>query len=298
MSQDREARIGVLLALLAAFLWGVSGAVAADAFAELSPARVAQSRALLATAVLVPYAWLRGQLDPQGRLGLLVILGLNLAAVNVTFYWALERLGVGPGATIQFLGPILVLAWMALVQRRPVNPAAWGAAVLAVVGVAFVTEAWNLEGGDWVGVVAGLASAALFASYLLLGEHLGRTLPAATVMAWGFIFASLLWLIVQPLWTFPTDLSSTVWLELIWVGIAGTAIPFIAEVGALQRVAAGVVGVIATTEPVIGAAAAWVLLEQHLSPIQILGAVMVVAAVASVQRWGIPEAEVPFEATR
>jgi drug/metabolite transporter (DMT)-like permease len=298
MSQDREARIGVLLALLAAFLWGVSGAVAADAFAELSPARVAQSRALLATAVLVPYAWLRGQLDPQGRRGLLVILGLNLAAVNVTFYWALERLGVGPGATIQFLGPILVLAWMALVQRRPVNPAAWGAAVLAVVGVAFVTEAWNLEGGDWVGVVAGLASAALFASYLLLGEHLGRTLPAATVMAWGFIFASLLWLIVQPLWTFPTDLSSTVWLELIWVGIAGTAIPFIAEVGALQRVAAGIVGVIATTEPVIGAAAAWVLLEQHLSPIQILGAVMVVAAVASVQRWGIPEAEVPYEATR
>lgn len=288
----------MLLALLAAFLWGVSGAVAADAFAEVSPARVAQSRALLATAVLVPYAWLRGQLDPQGRLGLLVVLGLNLAAVNVTFYWALERLGVGPGATIQFLGPILVLAWMALVQRRPVNPAAWGAALLAVVGVALVTEAWSLEGGDWVGVVAGLASAALFASYLLLGEHLGRTLPAATVMAWGFIFASLFWLIVQPLWTFPTDLSSTVWLELIWVGIAGTAIPFIAEVGALQRVAAGIVGVIATTEPVIGAAAAWVLLEQHLSSIQILGAVMVVMAVASVQRWGIPEAEVPYDATR
>lgn len=288
----------MLLALLAAFLWGVSGAVAADAFAEVSPARVAQSRALLATAVLVPYAWLRGQFDPQGRLGLLVVLGLNLAAVNVTFYWALERLGVGPGATIQFLGPILVLAWMALVQRRPVNPAAWGAALLAVVGVALVTEAWSLEGGDWVGVVAGLASAALFASYLLLGEHLGRTLPAATVMAWGFIFASLFWLIVQPLWTFPTNLSSTVWLELIWVGIAGTAIPFIAEVGALQRVAAGIVGVIATTEPVIGAAAAWVLLEQHLSSIQILGAVMVVMAVASVQRWGIPEAEVPYDATR
>lgn len=298
MSQDRDARAGVLLALLAAFLWGVSGAVAADAFAEVSPARVAQSRALLATALLLPYAWVRGQVDPHGRLGLLAVLGLNLAAVNVTFYWALERLGVGPGATIQFLGPILVLAWMAVVQRRAVNRSAWGAAVLAVVGVAFVTEAWNLDGGDWVGVVAGLASAALFASYLILGEHLGRALPAATVMAWGFIFASLFWVIVQPLWSFPTGLSSTVWLELIWVGVAGTAVPFIAEVGALQRVAAGIVGVIATTEPVIGAAAAWVLLAQQLSPIQILGAVMVVAAVASVQRWGIPETEVPYEATR
>ena len=259
---------------------------------------MAQARALLATAVLVPYAWVRGQLDPRGKLGLLVVMGLNLAAVNVTFYWALDRLGVGPGATIQFLGPILVLAWMAIVQKRPVNPAAWGAAVLAVVGVAFVTEAWALEGADWIGVVAGLASAALFASYLLLGEYLGRKLPAATVMAWGFIFASLFWLVAQPLWTFPSDLSSKVWLELIWVGIAGTAIPFIAELGALRRVAAGIVGVIATTEPVIGAAAAWVLLEQRLSPVQILGAVMVVGAVASVQRWGIPEAEVPYEASR
>jgi len=298
MANDREIRVGVLLALLAAFLWGVSGAVAADAFAEVSPARVAQARALLATVVLVPYAWVRGQLDPRGKLGLLVVMGLNLAAVNVTFYWALDRLGVGPGATIQFLGPILVLAWMAIVQHRPVNPAAWGAAVLAVVGVAFVTEAWALEGADWIGVVAGLASAALFASYLLLGEYLGRQLPAATVVAWGFVFASLFWLVVQPLWTFPSDLSSKVWLELIWVGIAGTAIPFIVELGALRRVAAGIVGVIATTEPVIGAAAAWVLLEQRLSPIQILGAVMVVGAVASVQRWGIPEAEVPYEASR
>ena len=298
MRVDRSARTGVLLALSAAFMWGVSGAIAADAFSEVSPARVAEVRALLTTAILVPVAWWRGLLNPRGGLWWFALLGANLAVVNVTFYWALERLGVGPGATIQFLGPIIVLAWMVGVQGRTVSPAAWAAAVVAIIGVVLVTQAWQLEGDDWLGVLAGLASAITFASYLVLGERLTRRYPIVTVMTWGFVSASLIWIVVQPLWTFPTDLSGRVWAELVWIGVVGTALPFFTEFGALQRVASGVVGVIATTEPVFAAAAAWVLLGQHLSAVQIIGGLLVLIAVASIQRWGIADVETPLEAAR
>ncbi len=286
------------MALTAAFLWGVSGAVAADAFADVSPARVAQARAMMTAAILVPYAWWRGVLPVRGMLRWFIPLGINLAVVNVTFYWAIDRLGVGPGATIQFLGPIFVLGWMVVVQGRTVSPVAWAAAVLAIAGVALVSRAWDLSNLDWVGVGAGLASAATFASYLLLGEHLGRRLPAATVMAWAFVVASLVWLVAQPLWDFPVDQPRDVWVKLVWVGITGTAIPFLIEFAALQRAASGVVGVVATAEPVIGAAAAWVLIDQRLGGLQILGGLMVVVAVASIQRWGLPEHEVPYEVAR
>ena len=298
MTVDRNTRTGVLLALSAAFMWGVSGAVAADAFGEVSPARVAEARALITTAILVPVAWWRGLINPQGGLWWFLLLGFNLALVNVTFYWALERLGVGPGATIQFLGPFFVLVWMVVAQGRTVRSAAWGAAAVALFGVFLVTEAWQLEGADWIGVVAGLAAAVTFASYLIIGERLSHSYPIITVMTWGFVFASLIWVVVQPLWTFPTDLSGRVWAELLWVGVIGTALPFFASFGALQRVASGIVGVIATTEPVFAAAAAWVLLDQQLSAIQILGALLVLVAVASIQRWGIAEVETPFEAAR
>lgn len=298
VEQATNQKIGIALALTAAFLWGVSGAVAADAFADVSPARVAQARAMLAAAILVPYAWWRGLLSARGMARWFIPLGINLAVVNVTFYWAIDRLGVGPGATIQFLGPILVLGWMALVQRRTVGPIAWGAAVLAVVGVGLVSQAWDLGSLDWVGIAAGLASAVTFASYLLLGEHLGRQLPAATVMAWAFVVTSVFWMVVQPLWDFPLNQPSGVWLKLIWVGIAGTAIPFLVEFAALRRAASGIVGVVATAEPVIGAAAAWVLLDQRLGAVQILGGLMVVVAVASIQRWGLPEHEVPYDVVR
>ncbi|MGB5167033.1 MAG: EamA family transporter [Acidimicrobiia bacterium] len=295
---DRSTRNGIAFALLAALFWGVSGAIAADAFAEVSPARVAEVRALVTSVFFIPFALYRGALAPRGGLGWFGLLGVLLAGSNVTFYWAVERLGVGPGATIQFLAPIFVLVWMVVAQHRKVSAAVWLAAVAAVTGVFLITEAWNLEGGDWVGVAWGLVSAVVFASYLVYGEFLGRTYSSITMVTWGFIFASILWLIVQPIWTFPTDLSAKVWVELVWVGIVGTALPFLFSLSALRRAASGIVGVISTTEPVFAAAAAWVLLSQYLSAVQIIGGLMVLGAAAAIQRWGAADVEGPLEPTR
>ncbi len=296
MSQAvRPATAGIIFALLAAALYGVSGAIAADVFDQVSPARVSQIRALITAAVLVPYAWHRGVMSPKGQISWLILLGLNLALVGLTFYWALDRLGVGPGATLQFLGPFMVLAWMALVQHRSVARFTWLAAGLAIGGVALITEAWALDDLDLLGLGSGITSAALFAGYFLLGEHLGKTLPALTMITWGFVFASAFWLLVLPIWSFPTDLSGRVWAEIVWVGIGGTALPFLAQFAALRRVASGIVGVVATAEPVIAAGAAWVLLSQSLSPIQIAGGLVVVLAVAAVHRWSVAGVEQPLD---
>ncbi|MEN8234893.1 MAG: EamA family transporter [Actinomycetota bacterium] len=295
---SKSTRSGIAFALLAALFWGVSGAVAADAFSDVSPARVAEARAVVTALFFVPLAWSRGLLSPKGGLGWFALFGANLAVVNVTFYWAMDRLGVGPGATIQFLAPVFILLWMMGVQKRRVAPAVWLAAAAAVTGVSLITEAWNLEGGDWIGVMWGLISAVAFGSYLMFGEYLGRSYSSMTIVTWGFLFASAIWMVAQPLWTFPTDLSAVVWVKLLWVGILGTAFPFLFEVSALRRASSGIVGVIATTEPVFAAATAWVLLDQYLSAIQIAGGAMVLAAAVAVQRWGASDVEIPLEPTR
>jgi drug/metabolite transporter (DMT)-like permease len=117
-----------------------------------------------------------------------------------------------------------------------------------------------------------------------------------TVMAWGFLIAAAFWAVAAPLWSFPTDLAAGVWAKLIWVGVAGTALPFLIEFAALRRAAAGLVGVVATAEPVVGAVAAWIMLEQQLDAAQIIGGLMVVVSVASIQQWGLPEA--PYDIVR
>jgi inner membrane transporter RhtA len=274
----------VLFALGAASLWGISATVAAHTFTELSPPRVAQARASLAAAVLVPYALWRGSFRIKALGWEVAGLGLNLAAVSVTFYWAIERLGVGVGVTVEFLGPVLVLFWMRRVQRRPVHLGLWGAAVASLLGTALITRAWDAASFDLPGLAAGLAAAGFFASYLVWGERLGHRLPASAVMAGAFLAASAAWAVVLPWWEFP-PVSGRVRLELLWVGVM-TAVAFLAALAALRRAPAGTVGVVTTAEPFVAGLSAWVILGQTLLPVQILGGLLILGAVVAAQRWG------------
>lgn len=270
---------GLWMTLAAAVLFAGSAVVAADVFSAVAPPRVAQYRAVVAAVVLVAIAGRRRVLRPAGNLWGLALLGLNLAAVTVNFYWAIERLGVGPGTTIQFTAPVLVLAWMRLVERRSAPLLAWVAAAAAVVGTGLMTRAWDAA-LDGLGLLAGIGAAVTFASYLLIGERLGGRLPALTVVAYGFAFSAVFWLVAVP----PAvgDLTTGSLTRLVFIGLAGTAAPFLLEVSALRRADPGTVGVVATAEPVVGAALAWIVLEQVLSGGQMVGGLVTAVSVAAI----------------
>ena len=274
-------RSGLTFALAAALLFGVSGVVAVDAFDSVTPVQMTQFRSVTAAMILGALAHHRRQTATDGQLPMLAALGVLLSTVTITFYEAINRLGVGPGVTLQFLGPALVLIWMRLVQRRSVPSAAWLAASVALVGTALMNEAWNIDQADPIGVAAGLGAAVSFAGYLIVGEHLGKRLPSLTVTAYGFATAALIWVVVIPP-RLPA-IGAVVWGQLVWVAIAGTALPFVLEMVALRRADPGAVGVVATAEPIVAAFAAWFVLGERLRAIQVVGGLLVVTGIATVQ---------------
>lgn len=286
-----------MFALSAAIMFGIADVVAGGVFGVVSPGRVAQVRSLTAVVLIAPFAIHRGVFRPTEGLWKLAIFGANLVGVMYTFYRAIELLGVGPAATIHFLGPIFVLMWFAAVRRVSVAPPVWLAAIASIIGVGLVTEAWSMESSDVTGVLFGLLAALMFASYLLVGEWVSREFDPFHVGVWGFAFASVIWLVVLPLWTFPTDISGSAWRDLAIIGLIGTTIPFLLEFAALRLLASSIVGVIATAEPVVAAIGAYLLLDQRLVPVQWVGVVIVVLAVAAVQRWGLPQEDSRFQVT-
>jgi drug/metabolite transporter (DMT)-like permease len=217
-----------------------------------------------------------------GRLPQLALSGAVIAALTVTFYWSIDRLGVGPGVTLQFTASIPVLAWMRFVQRRPVPAKTWIAAAAAVAGTAAMLRAWDVESLDLIGLLAGTSSMLLYATYLVFTEHLGRRLPDLTIIAYGFAVSALIWVVAVP----PAiiDAPARTWIQIAWVGLMATAVPFLLLVMALSRVDSGSVGVVATIEPVVAASAAWVFLAQSLTLVQVAGGVLVIWALMVVQR--------------
>ena len=274
-------RSGVLLTVLAACLFALSGVMAADLFSVMSPTAVAQLRSVGAALICVALALVRRRASHRGLLPRLVLLGAMVASVTTCYYWAIDRLGVGPGVTIQFTAPIMVLAWTALVQRRHVPAGAWAAAVVALVGVSLVARVWEAETLDPLGLAAGAAAAVLFAGYLLITGRLGAHLPALTIAAYSLGVSAVLFLVFGGTPTVPA--SGSVWLRLGWVIVLGTVVPFFLEISALHRTSPGVVGVVATVEPVVAALLAWIWLGQALTVGQAVGIALVVIGVAVIQ---------------
>ena len=274
---------GIAYTSLAALLFGVNGAVAADLVSAIPAGNVAQIRSVLAALVLSLIAYRRRAVATGGRLIALVCFGLILAVVTVSFFVAIGRLGVGPGVTIQFSGPVLVLAWIRLVNKRHVPVIAWLAAVVALVGVALVGGGPDFGRLDPLGLLAAGIAAISFATYIILSVFLGRSLPTITIAAYGFSFSALFVLAAFEVVLPPS--APRVLFELVWLVLLGTVAPFLLEVAALRMTDPGIVGVVATIEPVVAATAAWLWLDQFLAPLQVVGGLLVVGAVALIQRY-------------
>jgi drug/metabolite transporter (DMT)-like permease len=160
-----------------------------------------------------------------------------------------------------------------------------------------MVELWQGVTLDGLGVTFALISAVIFAVYILLAEREVRYRDPASLMAWGFAFATLFWTIAQPWWSFPAHrvaqtvslegrLSAwhlPVWALILWVVVLGSIVPFTLFVGALRHVSATRVGIAAMLEPVVATIVAWAWLRETLTGAQLAGAAVVLAGILLAQ---------------
>jgi drug/metabolite transporter (DMT)-like permease len=291
---DRAATLAALLRVVAAgACWALAAVLAKVAFDRgVPPVRLAEARVAVALLALAPFlAWRRPGLlrPPPGTWPALVAFGASVAAVNLTYYVAIDHLPVGVALALQYTGPAILMAATALLVRGGGRPGglAWAAAGLTLAGATLVSRALEGLGAlDLPGLAAGLASAVLFAAYLLAAELAGRRgSEPATTLLWGFLVAVAIWSVTVPWWSWPVAILADpgVLLAVLGVGLVGTLLPFALAVGAVRVISAATAGIAATSEPVFAVAFAWLLLGQHLNPAQLAGAALVVAGVVLAQ---------------
>lgn len=286
----RSAARGYALAATAAALWALHGSLALFLIEDgvksprLSEMRSAGSFLILLVALaLVNRPLLRVR---RRDVRLFVVLGIpGLALVHFAYYEGVDKLGVGPALTIQYLAPALLLVWLVVFHGRRLQPSLWGAIALSVTGCFFVVRAYDPKALDVVGVGAALVSAVAFAIYVVASERAGHRYPPATTLLWGFGFATLFWTFAQPWWSFPWDRLGTVANLTLALGVIliGTLVPFLLMVSALRHIPAPRAAIVATLEPALGALFEWLIHGTTLAPVQIAGGVAVLVAVVWVQ---------------
>ncbi|MGD7003239.1 EamA family transporter [Corynebacterium halotolerans] len=250
-------------------------ALAVGLFESLPPTLVAWLR-MSAAGVILVVLHRPAIRDFLGRRGFrAAIFGLVTLGMNMTFYEAIARLPMGTAVAIEFLGPIVVAA----LGSRTVRD--WLALLLAGAGVLV------LSGAQWAGASTGvlfaLAAAALWAGYIVVGSRISEAGESRSGLAVGFAWAGVI-LIPVALWLWPETGPGMPPLHLVGLslglGLLSAVIPYSLDQVVLRMAGSTYFALLLALLPLTAAVLGAVVLGQLLQPVEIIGILAVVAAVA------------------
>jgi inner membrane transporter RhtA len=229
----------------------------------------------LGVGALVLLVLSRPRLRGRSRRQILLVIafGVVLAALNSTFYAAIDRIPIGVAVTVELSGPLAV----AVAGSRRLLDLVW--VVLAATGVVLFTR---VGGGalDPVGLGLAACAGACWAAYILLGWGIGRTFAGPDGLALATAVGALL---VAPLGVAQAGAALGEWRVVgvgVAVGLLSAAIPYSLEIEALRRLPTRVFGVLMSLEPAVGALAGLVVLGESLRPREIVAVALVSVASA------------------
>jgi drug/metabolite transporter (DMT)-like permease len=291
--------MGLTLALLSAASFGTSGTFASALIdGHWSPAAAVLGRTTLAAVALTVPAVLalRGRWRLLRRhawrvlaFGLIAVAGCQLCYFN-----AIERMPIGVALLLEYLGAVLVVAWMwARHGQRPRRLTVAGA-FCAIAGLAMVLDLTGSARINPVGVLFGLLAATGLAVYFVLSAAQDAEPLPSVVMAWASMcvgaggLALLGGLGVLPLRTGAGQVlivgHQVSWLlPVIGLALVSSVIPYVSGIGAARRLGAKVASFVGMAEVLFAILFAWLLLGQLPSGLQFAGGAFIVAGVALVR---------------
>jgi inner membrane transporter RhtA len=235
----------------------IGAAVAVNLFSTIGPVAVTFLRLLLAAVLLLVAT--RRSIDASARrnAGWVILLGVVIAATNLSFYGSISRIPLGLAVAIEFVGP---LGLAAVTSRRPLDFAWIG---LAALGLGLLSpDIGNTL--DPLGVALALVAGAGWAGMVVLSRKVGRVVTGhaglALAMLAGAAFALPFELVVGGL----ARLDIAILAGTAVVAVLSTALPLSLEFEALKRVTPRTYGIVMALEPVAAAVAGAVLLSQGL----------------------------------
>ncbi|MFC5994411.1 DMT family transporter [Pseudonocardia hispaniensis] len=300
MYPERVLTAGLGLAVFSALLFGLSGPLAK---ALIESGWSANGVVLVrlggaAVVLLVVLAVLRPGVIAAVRAdgpAMLLYGVLAMAGVQVAFFNAVRYLPVSIALLLEYLGPVLVVAWVWLVRGQPPSRRTLLGGLAALAGVAVVVEIWTGLGLRWEGVVWALAAAFCQASYFLMADRAKAATPplvlAGVGMSVGTVTVALLGVAgLLPL-VIDTEVTAVMlagtdvgwFVTAAMLVLVATVLAYLTGVTAIARIGASRASLVGLLEVVSSGLASWLLLSEIPGPAQLAGGVLILGGVAATQ---------------
>lgn len=267
--------LGVLLCLASMSSIQLGSAFSATAISAYGPSTTTFFRLLMAAAALAVIVRPPVRSYSRAQWKSALALGATMAAMTLCFFAAIDRIPLGLAVAIEFLGPLAVATWSLGGGWRLVWPLA------AFVGVVLLSH----DGEGWIGDPAGVLFACGagigWGTYIVLMKKTGAMFRGLEGLSMSLLVAAA---VAAPfgLPRAQEALNPEGLGMMLGLAVLVPLLPYALEMIALRRMPMSAFGILMSLEPALGALAGFLVLGQPMTPFQILGTGLVVAASAGV----------------
>lgn len=278
------------MAITSAILWGVSGTCAQFLFEQkgIDPAWLVCWRMLLAGSILVVFSLTQKSKDtfviwkkPEDFLPLLLFAILGMVAVQFTYFYSISLSNAATATVLQYIGPLLVVAFYALKHRRWPLIAEYASLALALIGTFLLVTHGSFEQLviSEEALIWGILSALALAFYTIYPVGLLKTFSPATVTGWGMLVGGLIFSLVanpfdiQGIW----DLEA--WLAFAYIVLFGSVIAFYLFLTSVTIIGATTASLLCSVEPLAAAGVAVVWLGVYFGAMDWLGTLCILITI-------------------
>lgn len=279
---SRSPVIDLLLTALAPAIWGTTYIVTSQFLPPDRPFIAALLRVLPAGIALL--IWCR-RFPLRNEWWKLIVTGiLNIGAFQALLFIAAYRLPGGLAAVIGAIQPLLVmmLAWGVDRQRSP-----WVAvlsAVTGIIGMALLLLSPHTV-LDPLGIMAAFSGAVSMALGTWLSRRWAISLPVVALTGWqlligGVVLAPVAWLVDPPL-------QGVTWTQVagyLWLCVAGAMLAYGLWFRGISRLPSVAVSALSLLSPVTAVLLGWICLGQKIEGVALVGLIVVLLSVLSIQR--------------
>lgn len=230
--------------------------------------------------------WSRRGAAPLSRRDLAQVMGLGVLGyffASLLDFEGLEYVTASVERLLLFSYPTMVVLLSAAFFKRAITTRDVVSLLLTYAGVALVVSGGAMsEQKDIVkGALFVVASAALYAIYLVFGSATIKRVGAKRFTAYGMLAASApsiaQWLLLRP--AEPLALPAAAYWWCLALAIFSTVLPIFLQSAALKRIGANDFSMIGALGPVATIFVGYAVLAERMTPLQWVGAALVVAGV-------------------
>ncbi len=233
----------------------------------------------------------RAHLLPIAAFGL-----VGLVVGQGTAFLAFADSDVAIVLVIIFTAPLFVTLYERVRLGAALPRHAYVAIVVAVGGVGLAVAGGGVSGITARGFAFAFLSMIAYGVSVVLASRLPGDLPPLARTAASMVVAGIAFCVIVPPWTLPFDLLDAtatfpgrlgfalpLWVAVAFSIVVGSVAVFVTWIAGTRIIGAGASSVVGMAEPVLAGVVAWALLAQDLAPLQALGILVTVGAIAVVE---------------